>query len=46
MTMDWGYDIVMTIQEHGKTPSLLLQIDDISAGIRAEYIDVIASFKS
>ncbi len=45
VTMDWGYDITMFIQEHAKTPSLLLQIDDISAGIRAEYIDVIASFK-
>ncbi len=45
VTMNWGYDIAAFIMEKAGTPSIIIQIDDISAGIRAEYIDVIASFK-
>lgn len=45
VTMNWGYDIAAHIYETAKTPSVVFQIDDLDAGIRAEYIEVVASFK-
>lgn len=45
VTMNWGYDIAAFIYEKAKTPSIVIHIDDIDAGIRAEYIEVVASFK-
>lgn len=45
VTMDWGYDIAALILQEAGTPTVIFQIDDINAGIRAEYIDVLVSFK-
>ncbi|MBI5429091.1 MAG: methyltransferase domain-containing protein [Nitrosomonadales bacterium] len=45
VTMHWGYDIACFIQEVAKTPTVIIQIDDIDKGIRAEYIDVLVSVK-
>jgi len=45
VTMHWGYDIASFIQEVAKTPTVIIQIDDIDKGIRAEYIDVLVSIK-
>jgi len=42
---DWGYDIVQRIYEASQMHTIVLQIDDISRGIRAEYIDVLVSIK-
>lgn len=46
VTMHWGYDIASYIQEKAGTPTVIVQIDDIDKGIRAEYIDVLVSTKS
>lgn len=43
--MDWGYDITRHIQDACGHTSIIIQIDDIAAGIRAEYIDVIVTLK-
>jgi len=45
VTMHWGYDIASFIQEAAKTPTVIIQIDDIDMGIRAEFIDVLVSIK-
>ncbi|MDM8546313.1 class I SAM-dependent methyltransferase [Candidatus Venteria ishoeyi] len=45
VTMHWGYDIASLIQEVAKMPTVIIQIDDIDKGIRAEYIDVLVSIK-
>lgn len=45
VTMDWGYDITGFIQEASGLPSHIIFIDDIDRGIRAEFIDVVVSFK-
>lgn len=42
---DWGYDIVQRIYEASKMHTIVLQMDDISRGIKAEYIDVLISVK-
>lgn len=46
VTMHWGYDIANFIIEAAKMPTVIFQIDDIDKGIRAEYIDVLVSYKS
>lgn len=46
VTMNWGFDIATFIARHAATPTIIIQIDDIAAGIRAEYIDVMVSFKT
>lgn len=46
VTMNWGYDISAFILEKAGMASVIIQIDDINAGIRAEYIDVIVSMKA
>ena len=45
VTMHWGYDIASYITEVANSPTVIFQIDDIDQGIRAEYIDVLASWK-
>lgn len=46
VTVDWGYDIACYIQGACGMPTLIVQIDDIDLGIRAEYIEVCVSTKS
>jgi SAM-dependent methyltransferase len=45
VTMHWGYDIAAFIQHIANTPTVIIQIDDIDKGIRAEYIDVLVSIR-
>lgn len=45
VTMDWGYDIVKYIFEASGLFTYTLYIDDISKGIRAEYIEVLVTVK-
>lgn len=45
VTMHWGYDIAGYITEVAKTPTTIIMIDNIDLGIRAEYIDVLVSWK-
>jgi SAM-dependent methyltransferase len=45
VTMHWGYDIARYISDAAKTPTTIIMIDDIDQGIRAEYIDVVVSWK-
>ena len=46
MTMNWGYDIAHSIIEWTGMQTIIVQVDDLDAGIRAEFIDVIASRKA
>lgn len=45
VTMDWGYDISSFINEASGLATHMITIDDIDRGIRAEFIEVLASFK-
>jgi SAM-dependent methyltransferase len=45
VTMHWGYDIASFITVNAKTPTAIIAIDNIDLGIRAEYIDVLVSWK-
>lgn len=45
VTTNWGYDIAALILEKAGAPTIVIQIDDIDAGIRAEYIEVMVSLK-
>ncbi len=45
VTVDWGYDIADYLTFHSGLPTNLFTIDDLSAGIRAEYIEVVVSRK-
>lgn len=45
VVMDWGYDIGIFIAEAAGTPTILVHIDDVDAGIRAEYNEVVVSFQ-
>ena len=40
VTFRWGYDIVQWVFEACKLPTTMICIDDLSMGIRAEYIEV------
>ena len=44
--MHWGYDIAGFITEKAKTATVIIAIDNIDLGIRAEYIEVLISIKS
>jgi SAM-dependent methyltransferase len=44
VTMHWGYDIVSHIANATGMPTTIMTIDDLSQGIRAEYIDVVVSW--
>lgn len=46
VTIDWGYDICRKIFESSGMFTQIIHIDDLSMGIRAEYIEVMVSFKS
>ncbi|WP_019505367.1 class I SAM-dependent methyltransferase [Pleurocapsa sp. PCC 7319] len=46
VTMHWGYDICDYIQKHSGLYTTMVDIDDLSLGIRAEYIEVLVSRKS
>lgn len=46
VTMHWGYDIASFIAEIAGMPTVIIAIDNIDLGIRAEYIDVLVSIKS
>lgn len=46
VTMDWGYDIARFIFDASGLFTHIIYIDDISKGIRAEFIEVLASIKS
>ena len=45
MTMSWGYDIANSIVEWTSMPTVIMQIDDLDAGIRADLIEVVVSRK-
>lgn len=45
VTMHWGYDILDFIESSSGLKSNIEYIDDLSMGIRAEYIEVIVSKK-
>ncbi|NOR69478.1 MAG: methyltransferase domain-containing protein [Methylomarinum sp.] len=45
VTMHWGYDMAEFIQCHANMPTTIVMIDDINMGVRAEYIDVVVSYK-
>lgn len=45
VTMHWGFDITDFIQKVSGISSTIIYIDDLSKGIRAEYIEVIVSRK-
>ncbi|MEQ9507131.1 MAG: class I SAM-dependent methyltransferase [Hyphomonas sp.] len=45
VTMDWGYDIVTAIQTASGMSSQIIYTDDLDRGIRAEFIDVVVSFR-
>lgn len=44
MTMNWGFDLASSIISETGMPTIIVQIDDLDAGIRAELIEVVASF--
>lgn len=45
VTMHWGYDLASFIMKAAGTPSTIVVIDDLTQGIRAEYIEVLVSRK-
>jgi len=45
VTMDWGFDICRHIYESSGLFTNIIYIDDISNGIRAEYIEVLMTLK-
>jgi SAM-dependent methyltransferase len=45
VTIDWGYDIATYLSDASDMVTSLYYIDDISRGIRAEFIDVIVNAK-
>lgn len=45
VTIDWGYDIVSYFQAHSGLSFMMIQIDDIDRGIRAELNEVLIGFK-
>ena len=45
VTMDWGFDICRLIFEQSGLFTHVVQIDDLGNGIRAEYIEVLATLK-
>lgn len=45
VTMHWGYDIVDFIKKHSGAESKIVYLDDLSHGIRAEYIEIVVTKK-
>ena len=46
VTRDWGYDIAGVILEHTGMSSVIMAIDDLHLGLRAEYLEVVVSRKN
>ena len=46
VTIDWGYDIVAYLQGHSGLCFMMVSIDDIDLGIRAELNEVLIGFKA
>jgi SAM-dependent methyltransferase len=46
VVMDWGYDIAAYFQHHSGMSFLMLQVDNIDLGIRADLIEVLVGFKT
>jgi SAM-dependent methyltransferase len=46
VTFDWGYDIAAHIWQAANMATVIFSIDEIDAGIRAEFIEVLLSLKS
>lgn len=45
MTMKWGYDICEWIHRSSGLYTVIFSIDNLDFGIRAEYCEVLISFK-
>jgi SAM-dependent methyltransferase len=45
VTIDWGYDILDYLSYHSSLQCGMIHIDDLSRGIRAEFIEVIVCRK-
>jgi hypothetical protein len=45
VTLDWGYDILDYLNCHSSLQCVMVYIDDLSRGIRAEFIEVIVCRK-
>ena len=45
MTVDWGYDIARYLTEQSGLVTTLYLIDDLSRGVRAEFIEVMVNHK-
>jgi len=45
VTIDWGYDIAASLDRVSGMQTIIIQIDDLSLGIRAEFIEVLLSRK-
>lgn len=45
VVMDWGYDIASYLHRHSGLNVIMIQIDDIDLGIRADLIEVLVATK-
>lgn len=45
VTVDWGFDICQQIFDASGLFTHIVHLDDLSHGIRAEYIEVLVSIK-
>jgi len=45
VTIDWGYDIVCYLQSHSGLSFLMLSLDNIDIGVRADLCEVLVGFK-
>lgn len=46
VTIDWGFDVVRYLQHHSGLSFIMIQIDNIDLGIRADLIEVLIGFKA
>ena len=46
VTIDWGYDIALYLQQNSGMHFMIVSIDDIDKGIRADLNEVLIGFKS
>ncbi|MCI0422590.1 MAG: class I SAM-dependent methyltransferase [Acidobacteria bacterium] len=46
VTIDWGFDIVGYLQQHSGLFFIMVQIDNIDLGIRADLIELLVGFKT
>jgi hypothetical protein len=45
VTIDWGYDIVEYLHHHSRLNFIMLQVDNIDFGIRADLNEVLVGSK-